>query len=222
MITFDLPGFGLTGPSPDGDYSLEASVRFVVALLDKLGVAHCVLGGNSLGGAISWATAVLEPSRVDKLILVDAGGYPAHSTSIPLGFRIARMPGINQMLSHTLPRFLIASGMRNVFGDPSKVTELMVDRAYEITLREGNRQAMVARFNQPRRTSLAAHIPEIKVPTLIIWGSRDRLIPPDDAERFHQDIAGSTLAIFDGLGHAPEEEDPVRTVAAVKQFLGLK
>jgi pimeloyl-ACP methyl ester carboxylesterase len=222
VITFDLPGFGLTGPSPDGDYSLAAGVRFVVALLDTLGVAHCVLGGNSLGGAISWATAVLEPSRVDKLILVDAGGYPAHSTSIPLGFRIARMPGINQMLSHTLPRFLIESGMRNVFGDPSKVTQEMVDRAYEITLREGNRQAMVARFNQPRRTALAAHIPEIKVPTLIIWGGRDRLIPPDDAQRFHQDIAGSTLAIFDKLGHAPEEEDPAATVAAVKQFLGLK
>jgi pimeloyl-ACP methyl ester carboxylesterase len=222
VITFDLPGFGLTGPSPDGDYSLAASVRFVVALLDKLGVAHCVLGGNSLGGAISWATAVLEPSRVDKLILVDAGGYPAHSTSIPLGFRIARMPGINQMLSHTLPRFLIESGMRNVFGDPAKVTQEMVDRAYEITLREGNRQAMVARFNQPRRTALAGRIPEIKVPTLIIWGGRDRLVPPDDAQRFHQDIAGSTLAIFAGLGHAPEEEDPAATVAAVKQFLGLK
>jgi pimeloyl-ACP methyl ester carboxylesterase len=221
VITFDLPGFGLTGPSPDGDYSLEASVRFVVAVLDKLGVAHCVLGGNSLGGAISWATAVLEPSRVDKLILVDAGGYPAHSTSIPLGFRIARIPGVNQMLSHTLPRFLIASGMRNVFGDPSKVTDLMVDRAYELTLREGNRQAMVARFNQPRRIPLAVRIPEIKVPTLIIWGGRDRLVPPDDAERFHQDIAGSTLVIFDGLGHAPEEEDPARTVVAVKQFLGM-
>jgi pimeloyl-ACP methyl ester carboxylesterase len=219
VITFDLPGFGLTGPSPDGDYSLGASVRFVTALMDKLGIAHAVLGGNSLGGAVSWATAVLAPSRVDKLILVDSGGYPSHSISIPLGFRVARMPGLNQMLSHTLPRFLIASGMRNVFGDPSKVTEAMIDRAYEITLREGNRQAMVQRFNQPRRTALAGRIPEIKVPTLIMWGGRDRLVPPDDAERFHGDIAGSTLVIYDDLGHAPEEEDPARTVAAVEQFL---
>ena len=219
VITFDLPGFGLTGPSPDGDYSLEASVRFVVALMDKLGVAHAVLGGNSLGGAVSWATAILAPSRVDRLILVDSGGYPPHSTSIPLGFRIARMPGVNALLSHTLPRFLIASGMRNVFGDPSKVTEEMIDRAYEITLREGNRRAMVQRFNQPRRTALAGRIPEIKVPTLIMWGGRDRLVPPDDAERFHEDIAGSTLVVYDDLGHAPEEEDPARTVAAVKQFL---
>jgi pimeloyl-ACP methyl ester carboxylesterase len=80
----------------------------------------------------------------------------------------------------------------------------------------------VARFNQPRRTALAVRIPEIRVPTLIIWGGRDRLVPPDDAERFHRDIAGSTLEIFDGLGHAPEEEDPAATVAAVKRFLDLK
>ena len=57
------------------------------------------------------------------------------------------------------------------------------------------------------------------MPALILWGGRDRLIPPDDAKRFHRDIAGSTLVIFDDLGHAPEEEDPVRTVEAVKRFL---
>ena len=76
---------------------------------------------------------MLEPSRVDKLILVDSGGYPAHSTSTPLGFRIARLPGLNQMLSHTLPRFLIESGMRNVFGDPAKVTVVAVTSAPRCT-----------------------------------------------------------------------------------------
>jgi pimeloyl-ACP methyl ester carboxylesterase len=67
---------------------------------------------------------------------------------------------------------------------------------------------------------MADHIPDLKLPTLIIWGGRDRLIPPSDAQRFHRDIAGSKLVIFDDLGHAPEEEDPGRSVAVVKQFLG--
>jgi pimeloyl-ACP methyl ester carboxylesterase len=221
VVTFDLPGFGLTGPSADGDYSIDATVRFVVALLDKLGIERCVLGGNSLGGAVSWMTAVLAPSRVDKLILVDSGGYPMHSLSVPLGFRIARLPVVSRLLSNTLPRFLVEAGLRNVYGDPAKVTPEQVDRAYEITLREGNRRALVERLSQPRSTEFAPRIAELKLPTLIMWGGRDRLIPPDDAERFHRDIAGSTLVIFDDLGHAPEEEDPARTVAAVKQFLGL-
>jgi pimeloyl-ACP methyl ester carboxylesterase len=68
---------------------------------------------------------------------------------------------------------------------------------------------------------MADHLADLKLPTLIIWGGRDRLIPPGDAERFHHDIAGSRLVIFDDLGHAPEEEDPARSVAAVKEFLGL-
>jgi pimeloyl-ACP methyl ester carboxylesterase len=221
VITLDLPGFGLTGPSPDGIYTLDNDVRVVIALLDTLGVARCVLGGNSLGGAVAWRTALAHPSRVDRLILVDAGGYGSPSTSIPLGFRLARMPVVSWLLQNTLPRFLVVQGMRDVFGDPAKVTPEMVDRAVELTQREGNRRAFIERFRQRSSGSLARRIPELKLPTLVMWGGRDRLIPPADAERFHRDIAGSTLAMFDDLGHAPEEEDPARSVAAVKQFLGL-
>jgi pimeloyl-ACP methyl ester carboxylesterase len=181
VITLDLPGFGLTGPSPDGVYTVDNDVRVVVALLDKLGVARCVLGGNSLGGAVAWRAALAHPSRVDKLILVDAGGYPSHSTSIPLGFRLARMPVVSWLLQHTLPRFLVVQGMRNVFGDPAKVTPEMVDRAVELTQREGNRRAFIERARQRSSASLAGRIAELKLPTLVMWGGRDRLIPPDDA-----------------------------------------
>jgi pimeloyl-ACP methyl ester carboxylesterase len=221
VITFDLPAYGLTGPSADNTYSLESDVSFVIELLDKLGVARCVLGGNSLGGAIAWRTALAHPERVEKLILVDAGGYPPHATSVPIGFRLARLPVINRLLEHTLPRFLVEQGFRNVYGDPSKVTREQIDRSVELTQRAGNRRALIERSRQRRSGIGAERIPHIKQPTLVLWGGRDRLIPPDDAERFHRDIAGSTLMIFDDLGHAPEEEDPARTVAAVKKFLGI-
>jgi pimeloyl-ACP methyl ester carboxylesterase len=223
VITFDLPGFGLTGPTLDGVYTVDNDVRVVIALLDKLGVDRCVLGGNSLGGAVAWRTALAHPARVDKLILVDAGGYPSQSIAMPLGFRLARMSGVNRLLQNTLPRFLVVQGMHSVFGDPAKVTPEMVDRAVELTQREGNRRAFIERARQRSAAgSQADRIRELKIPTLVMWGGRDRLIPPEDAERFHRDIAGSTLAMFDDLGHAPEEEDPTRTVVAVRQFLGLR
>jgi len=221
VIRFDMAGFGLTGPSPDRIYTIDSDVRLVTAILDKLGVERCVLGGNSLGGAIAWRTALAHPARVQKLILVDAGGYPSHPQSVPIGFRLAQLPVINLLLMHTLPRSLVEQGLRNVFGDPGRVTPEMVDRAIAINQREGNRRALVDRFRQRQDRSLARRIPELKLPTLIIWGARDRLIPSDDAQRFHRDIAGSVLVIFDDLGHAPEEEDPARTVAAVERFLGL-
>src|ERR1700674_2064537 len=91
VIRYDMAGFGLTGPSPDGIYSLDNDVHLLLAMLDKLGVARCVLGGNSLGGAIAWRTALAHPARVEKLILVDAGGYPPRASSIPLGFWLARV-----------------------------------------------------------------------------------------------------------------------------------
>ncbi len=94
-----------------------------------------------------------------------------------------------------------------------------MDRYYEITLREGNRAALVQRFVQAPLGIDEARIRELRVPTLIIWGGRDRLIPAEYGGLFLQDIAGSRLAIFDDLGHVPQEEDPARTVAAVESFL---
>lgn len=221
VVSFDLPGFGLTGPSPDNDYSMAAYVRFVGQLLDALHIERCVLAGNSLGGYVAWSSALAMPKRVEKLILVDASGYPLASTSVPIGFRIAAMPGLRNLFESILPRRIVEASVRSVYGDPGKVTEQLVDRYYELALREGNRQALGRRFAVLLKEDNSRHIAEIRQPTLILWGGRDRLIPPAQAERFHKDIAGSQLVMFDDLGHVGQEEDPARTVAAVKRFLGI-
>lgn len=219
IVTFDLPAFGLTGPSPEGDYTIAAYVRFVGALLDKLGIGRCVLGGNSLGGNVAWETALAMPDRIDKLILVDSGGYPLIPVSVPIGFRLARVPVLNRLMEVVTPRFLIKATLRNVYGEPSKVTPELVDRYFDMTVRAGNRRALGRRFAQSEFGARADKIAELKLPTLIVWGGRDRLLRPADAERFHRDIAGSRLAVFPDLGHVPHEEDPARTAAAVIDFL---
>jgi pimeloyl-ACP methyl ester carboxylesterase len=222
VVRLDLPGFGLTGPSPEGTYGLERDMRVTFAVLDRLGIERCVLGGNSLGGAVAWRAALAHPARIEKLILVDAGGYPERSLSVPIGMRLLRLPGILWWMQNTLPRSLVEQGLRDTFGDPSRVTPEMVDRAFDLNSRAGNRRALFDRVAERRGKSPFERIRELTLPTLIIWGGRDRLIPPDAARRFHRDIAGSVLEIFDDLGHAPEEEDPVRTVAAVKRFLQIE
>jgi pimeloyl-ACP methyl ester carboxylesterase len=213
VIRFDLAGYGLTGPAPGDDYPAERDIAMVTAILDKLGVEKCVLGGASLGGGVAWRTALLHASRVEKLILVDAGGYPSKSISMPIGYRLAMLPKIkiDWRVQHILPRYLVAQGIRNVFGGPAKVTDEMIDRTKDLTQREGNRRAVIERFRQSRPGPFSERISKLKQPTLIVWGGKDRLIPPENAHRFHRDIAGSTLSIFEGLGHAPEEEDPVAT-----------
>jgi pimeloyl-ACP methyl ester carboxylesterase len=218
VIRFDLPAFGLTGPNPNNDYSIAAYVHFVGGMADKLGVKKFVLVGNSLGGQIAWAAALALPQRVSKLVLVDAAGYPFQSSSVPIGFRIARIPGLRVLMEHVLPRGVIDSSVRNVYGDPSKVKPELIDRYYDLTLRAGNRHALAYRMDQ-RMSGDEAHIKELKLPTLILWGAKDKLIPLDNAQRFAADIQGSKLVIFDELGHVPHEEDVQKTVEAFKAFL---
>ena len=222
VIRFDLPAFGLTGPDSQNDYSLEAYVRLVERVVNAMGIQNFVLVGNSLGGQVAWATAAALPHRVRQLVLVDASGYPPVPQSIPIGFRIVRIPGLRWLAEVVLPRGVIQASLRNVYGDPAKVTPALVDRYYELTLRQGNRQALAYRFDQMQKANVSkglAAIRKLKLPTLIIWGGKDRLIPVENGRKFAADIAGSQLVVFDDLGHVPQEEDPQRTVQALRKFL---
>ena len=226
VITFDLPGFGLTGPfagqyTPD-DYRGDTYARFVLDLMDALKVERAVLGGNSLGGEVAWRTAVAAPQRVAALVLVDADGPAFTPLQVPVGFRLARVPVLNRISEWALPRELVEQSVRSVYGQPERVTPELVDRYHQLTLREGNRRALRLRMQSLVIGEGAERIRTIVQPTLILWGGQDRLIPPATALQFKQQIAGSQLVVFDDLGHVPQEEDPARTVAPVKAFLGLK
>lgn len=123
------------------------------------------------------------------------------------------------MMAKLLPRALIEFSVRNVFGAPARVTPDLVDRYYELTLRAGNRAALPLRFAQIRLDDPSERLRKIKLPTLILWGGRDRLIPPADGAAFAAAIASSRLVVFDDLGHVPQEEDARRAVAEVLRFL---
>ncbi len=221
VIRFDLPGFALTGPHPRGAYDIARDYpAFVLAVMDQLKVQRFVLAGNSLGGQIAWQVAVAAPQRVDKLILVDASGFPPEPASVPLGFRVARMPALAPVMERFLPRSMVESSLRNVYGQPDKVTPELVDRYYDLTRRQGNRAALSERMAQGYQAD-TARLASIKAPTLILWGGQDRLIPPSHAERFERAIAGSQRVVFEPLGHVPHEEDAALTVGAVKRFLGV-
>lgn len=219
VISLDLPAFGLTGPFPDADYRLAHYSAFLAEVLDRLEVPKATLAGNSFGGQLAWQFTVDHPQRVERLVLIDASGYPRESTSVPLGFRLAGIPALRPVMSRILPRALIESSVRNVYGDPEKPSEALIDRYYQLALREGNRAALRERFRQSEIGVEPARITEIQAPTLIIWGGRDGLVAPVNAERFHRDIAGSRLVMFDELGHVPQEEDPQATLAVTLEFL---
>jgi pimeloyl-ACP methyl ester carboxylesterase len=226
IITVDLPGFGLTGPHAGAwagrPYNAETDADFVLALLDELGVRRFTVGGNSLGGEIAWRLAAREPQRVDRLILVDAAGPVFEPMAVPPGLLLARLPVLNRIAEHLLPRAVVAASLASVYGDPSRVRDDLIDRHFELTLREGNRRALSERLGDWAPGRDAERIASLRLPTLILWGGRDRLIPPSVGQTFQTQIPGSRLVVFDDLGHVPQEEDPAQTVAVVREFLATR
>ena len=220
IITLDLPAYGLTGPNKTGDYSQDFYVNFMENFLLKLNIKRCVLGGNSLGGSITWAFALEHPERVGKMILVDAGGYPMVSKSVPIAFQIARMPIVGNLFKYILPYAVIEKSLQNVYVHDDIITPELVERYYDLASRTGNRKAFLDRMKSSIKNDNYLKIKTLTMPTLIIWGKEDGLIPLNVAEKFHKDLPNDTMIVFKDLGHTPMEEDPMKTVKAVKDFLG--
>ncbi len=219
VIRMDLPAYGLTGPFPDGNYSIAHYTAFLKEFLASLEIKKCVLAGNSLGGEIAWQFAFEQPDMVTKLILIDAAGNPKSSKSVPIAFKLAKIPIINKLLTFITPRFLVKASVENVFFDKSKVTDGLVDRYFELTLRKGNRQAFIERFEISVDSNAYKNIKNIQHPTLILWGAEDLLITVENAYKFQEYLANDTLVILENTGHTPMEESPVESIKPVLFFL---
>ena len=223
VIRMDLPAFGLTGPFLKRDYTISNYTTFLKEFLDILNIKQCILVGNSLGGEIAWRFAIQEPVMSRKLILLDPSGYPVISKSIPIAFKLAKIPVLNKFLTYITPRFLVRASIENVYFDKSKVSDSLVNRYFDLTLRKGNRKAIVDRLKVSTTltngTKTHDNIKKIKQPTLIIWGSDDQLIPVENGYKFKNDITNSKLIVMQQTGHVPMEEKPLISLNFAIDFI---
>ena len=223
IVTLDLPGHGLTGGTPDKDYGASGMTAAVDVVAAKLGLDHFILGGNSMGGWVAWRYALAEPGRVDALILLDAAGMPLRpgerAPPSNVGFRLLKYPFGRWLASQITPRGLVEESLRGSVADPAIVDDAMVDRYWELLRFPGNREATSLRATLDREPAMADRVGEIKAPTLILFGDRDRLINPSAAKTFHERMAGSEVMLLGGVGHLPMEEAPDATAAAIADFL---
>ncbi|TAF63758.1 MAG: alpha/beta hydrolase [Cytophagales bacterium] len=217
VVRLDLPAFGLTGADSAHRYDMESYVNTLHEFFQKINLKKCYLVGNSLGGRIAWQYAVRYPKEVQKLILIDAAGYPS-TRPRPWVFRLATIPILNSIVRYVTPKFFFERNLKEVYGDDSQINETLLTRYYELNLAEGNRAAFIARAKTPELDN-SLLIKNIKCPTLIQWGDADTWIPVENAQRFAKDIAQSELKIYKGLGHVPMEENPLLTVKDAMLFL---
>lgn len=221
VIRYDQIGHGLTGPAMDGDYTRDAFVADVGAVADELGLESFVLAGNSMGGSIAMAYAIAHPERLAGLVLVDAGGAAIEREGGGnLAFTIARTPVIGPLASQLLPRSLVERSLAQSVTNQDVVTPEAVDRYWELARYPGNRDATRARFLEPRSAFDPAAIAAVEVPTLVMWGEEDALIPFAAARWYMEHLPNATLASYPGIGHIPMEEAPERSVADLRAWLG--
>lgn len=223
-LSVDLPGHGLTGPNHTGNYTPDYYAHLLLALTDSLGIDSLAIAGNSLGGAVAWRMALDAPHKVQRLILVDPAGFKKTTdtdtipTKTPFLFKLTRWPLVSNALAYSTPKFLFEYNIRQVYADPSKIKNGVVERYYELMLRQGNRKATLQRMQQkalPRFQELS----HVSQPTLILWGIQDRWIPVEQAYAFRDKIKHAELILYPEAGHVPMEEIPEKTAQDALDFL---
>jgi pimeloyl-ACP methyl ester carboxylesterase len=226
VIAPDLMGHGLS-EKPVGDYSLGSFASGIRDLLDVLDIDHATVVGQSFGGGVAMQLAYQHPELCDRLVLVDSGGL---GREVNWALRFMTLPGSEYVMPVIFPKFV-----RN-WGDSlfrsindrgirlSRITETW--SAYASLAESENRQAFARTIravidpggqtvSAMDRLYLAA-----SMPTLIIWGDRDDIIPVSHAHAAHEAIPGSRLVIIEGAGHFPQMEAPEQFVDALVTFIG--
>jgi pimeloyl-ACP methyl ester carboxylesterase len=217
VVRIDLPGFGLTGADPSGDYTAARLDTVLIALLDRLGIARTHLVGSSMGGGMAWGFASRHPERVAKLVLMAPDGFasPGRGYDEP-----PRVPPLLRILPYALPDRLFRPSIVRAYADPNFVTPTLYDRYRDLMLAPGVRRAILDRVAQSRRQDPRPQLARITLPVLLLWGGRDALIPASHAADYLAVLPDARLVTFPELGHVPMEEAPARTAAALRAFLG--
>lgn len=223
VIRLDLPPFGVTGPLRNAAGEIETMNlatyrRFVDTFMQALGLARATLIGNSLGGLIAWDYAVRHRDAVERLVLIDSAGFPM---KLPIYIGLFNSALVRASAPWCLPDAIIKSAVRNVYGDPRKIDPATLRRYVEFFHGEGTRTAIgnmvpTLEFSQLDTDALRT----LQVPSLVLWGEKDRWIPLAHADAFASRIPGAKTVTYAGLGHIPMEEAPQRVMADLRAFLG--
>ncbi len=216
VLRLDLPGSGLSFPDINGDYSDRRTLALLIGLMDAKGVTKADLVGNSIGGRIAWRFAEAYPDRVRRLVLVSPDGFASP------GFEYDKPPKVPPLLSvivWTLPKSLLKLNLDPSYGDPKRLSPQIVTRYHDLMLAPGSRAALLARTQQTILSDPAAILPNVRVPTLLLWGQKDALIPVSNAQDYLRLMPNASLVAFPNLGHVPFEEAPTVSIIPLRAFL---
>ena len=223
-VRLDLKGHGFSSKPDDKNYTLEDQARLVISFIKSLALKRVVLAGHSLGGGVALLVYFLSqlsnaPFTISKIILINSVGYPQ------------QFPFFVRSISHPVTRFLVYRIparirayilLNNIFVVKRKITADRIFRYSYFFDLPGSHNALeqTAKFIVPQNINeLTSQFKDISVPTLIIWGANDNVVPIENAHRFERDIKRSKLVLIPETGHVPHEERPDHVLGELFDFI---
>jgi pimeloyl-ACP methyl ester carboxylesterase len=221
VLALDLPGFG-SSPVPPSEISISAYGQLLLDFCDAVGVRDCAVVGNSMGGFISAEAAIEQPDRFEKLVLVSAAGVSSvrlrrQPTAVAARMFAAATPLLFKFQTRTFRRRKARNAAWDgIFHSPGK---LRPELLWEFFCGGHRAQSFVEALGALAGYDILDRLSEVDVPTLIVWGAQDRVVPLADALGYAQRLKNSRLEVFDETGHVPMAERPVRFNRVLERFL---
>ena len=223
VYAVDLVGFGYSD-KPAAEYTVDYLVDFIRGFMDVVGIEEAALIGHSLGGALVLRFAILHPDRASKLVLVDSAGL---SRKVGLGLRLVALPLVGELLLRPSPE-KTRQALKPFFHDPILLTDAFVDLNFDLITQPGAQAAYLSTvrslasvFGARRHIGddIIARLEEIHIPTLVLWGAQDAIVPVAHADIARDLIANALIHILPECGHMPMMEKPEEFNRLVGRFL---
>ncbi|MEL6567931.1 MAG: alpha/beta fold hydrolase [Pseudomonadota bacterium] len=211
IITLDLPGHGLTRGFDSEDFDTDGFGDVIAELTDALEIERFTLIGSSMGGHAAWTFALDRPQHVEALVLVAAAGWPPTDEELaetPLVFKALDSALIRNVVKDLDNSAMIRSGLEASFYNQSFVTEDMIQRYASLNRAPGHRDAIlhIIADRDERRVATPQSLATLAMPTLVMHGREDNLVPFTHGESFAAVIPGADMLAYDNVGHIPQEE----------------
>lgn len=219
VIRVDLPAHGLTGPEPNGNYTLERIQTLFERFVDERGLGRFTVVGTSIGGTVAMRYTAAHPERIERLVLISPGSLEARvrGRTTP-----ANVPRVADLLGYVTPKAFTRFLLTNDYGDPARLSDAVTDEWYDMWMREGNRLAMINLLRQYVSGGVEDKIRAVKVPVLLIWGEKNKRVPlalAYETQKLLENSPEVKLEILPGIGHMLVQEAPQQSAQLIRRYL---
>ncbi|MGJ7922557.1 alpha/beta fold hydrolase [Neobacillus sp. LXY-4] len=207
IIAVDLPGFGKSEKSTSFVYSYQNYAELLIKCLHQLDVTNVAIVAHSMGGQIALNMARMTPEKINKLILLCSSGYLKKARKLQV--YSSYLPFFEKFVRYYVGRKEVKDHLKNVFYNQALINDEIINEFARPLSEKGFYQALIRLLRHREGDLLPHQLQEIQIPTLLIWGQEDRVVPLEVGQRLVRDLPNAQLISYEKTGHLITEERPI-------------